>query len=78
MQGGDWEKVVRKGRMGAARTTKWDMHSVSKNQKEVKKVTYFYFSEFPYDCVARDIFDIFIEFGDLEEIIIPPRRNKIM
>lgn len=41
-----------------------------------KAVTYF-FSQFPKDHGAKEIYGIFTKYGNATEVVIPPKRDKI-
>ena len=40
------------------------------------KVSTFFFTEFPEDLIAKDMFEIFADYGKVLEVIIPAKRDK--
>lgn len=69
----DWRVVTRK--TWKPKENCWDL-KIGKGNIEGEEVTSYYFSEFPEDYGAKDMFDIFTYFGLMDEVIIPPRRDK--
>ncbi|XP_058766958.1 uncharacterized protein LOC131640589 [Vicia villosa] len=55
---------------------RWDVFSVGK-MKEVKRLESIYVSHFPDRCKARDLFQVFGCIGEIFEVAISPRRNKV-
>ena len=46
-----------------------------KNQN-LGQISTFFFTEFPEDYGARDMYGIFMDYGDVVEVIIPPKRDR--
>lgn len=77
MQGGNvqefkWKKVVRRGDRG--NKGKWDILKTGQGVVVVSVSTYFYF-DFDESWSAKDLFFEFKEVGEIEEIVIPPKKD---
>ncbi|CAI8618038.1 unnamed protein product [Vicia faba] len=58
---------------------KWDVSTMENREKKGKweKISSFYFSEIPDFTKAGDILQLFGCIGEVIEVVIPPRRNKV-
>lgn len=77
---GGWSIVRRKTRLGEAKG-RWESFSKVRrsrlsNEYE-EKVTTLYISEFPEFSSARELYELFRCVGDVVEVSILPRRNKV-
>lgn len=43
---------------------------------EKETLSSFFFMEFPYSFDAKEMFEVFNEYGLVVEVVIPPRRDK--
>lgn len=48
----------------------WEKQSSNRNSVS------FFFTEFPDDFHAKEMWDVFKKFGDVDEVVIPPKRDK--
>ncbi|XP_058774259.1 uncharacterized protein LOC131648526 [Vicia villosa] len=78
--GGGWQEV-RRSRVFRNLKPVWDTFPLGgwlKNQgNSAKKVSSFYFSEFPVQTKAKEFFELFGCIGRVVEVSISPRRNKL-
>ncbi|KAI5399171.1 hypothetical protein KIW84_064523 [Lathyrus oleraceus] len=73
--GGGWKMIHRRGRGTMNHSTRWEVQK-GKGVGRNEEMTNFYFSKFSYSYGAKQMFEIFREYGLIEEVVIPPRRNK--
>ena len=73
-----WERREKGPRLIIDRKRNEDYHSYQRvNWREHKDVTSFYFSRFPEETTEKDLWRHFKQVGDVREIFISPKRNKI-
>ncbi|CAK8530449.1 unnamed protein product [Lathyrus sativus] len=74
----NWEEVRRGRNRGEkqSRRSIWTTrgHKVSIGVED--RATSFFFTEFPDGFEAKEMFDIFKEYGRVLEVVIPPKRDK--
>lgn len=72
---GQWSRVHGRKR----KQQKWDISQQRLNKDikgyggEVRTVSTFFVTEFPEECMAKDLYNRFEEFGEVDEVIIPPK-----
>ncbi|XP_058758617.1 uncharacterized protein LOC131631862 [Vicia villosa] len=73
----EWNRVRRKGFRNLV--AKWDVFPGGRSKLGEGKGKFFsvFFSEIPDRIKAVDIFNLFGCIGDIEEVVIPPKRNKL-
>ncbi|XP_058733452.1 uncharacterized protein LOC131605070 [Vicia villosa] len=74
----EWIEVSRRRKVRGNSGKQWDTNR-SRFRGETSKTmttTSFFFSEIPEQYGAREMYDIFKDFGDIDEVIFPPRRDK--
>lgn len=73
-RGGDeWSRV-----QGKKIKQKWDTRLntlVGGLGDKLRVVTMFFFTEIPDDCGAKELYMEFVCFSDVDEVIIPPKRD---
>lgn len=57
------------------RENRWDLMT-GKGNIDGEEVISYYFTEFPEEYGAKEMFDIFADFGLVVEVVIPPKRDK--
>lgn len=67
--------IHRRGRGTMNHSTRWEVQK-GKGVGRNEEMTNFYFSKFSYSYGAKQMFEIFHEYGLIEEVVIPPKRNK--
>ncbi|CAK8570132.1 unnamed protein product [Lathyrus sativus] len=74
----DWRRVrSRRDRNNVKE--KWDAYYGDGGTKEgeVNETHFIYFSEIPKKVKAEMIFNLFREYDNVKEVVIPPKRNKL-
>lgn len=68
-----WIKVG--GRKVTREVTKWDL-AKSVRREFQRVLSTFFFTSFREKMASRDLYEIFVDYGVVDEVIIPNRRNK--
>ncbi|XP_058727198.1 uncharacterized protein LOC131598634 [Vicia villosa] len=72
-----WTEVKRRKRQSGGGRHQWDTSNGGRKlEKNRKQLTTFFFTEFPDGCDAREMYTIFKDFGDIDEVFIPMRKDK--
>lgn len=48
----------------------------SERERERRPTSSYYFTSFPEKLQAMDIYKVFKEYGNVDEVVVPSRRNK--
>lgn len=54
---------------------RWDFSNQGRSAFS-RKISSFYVTSFPEKVCAKELYDIFEQYGEVDEVIIPNRRNK--
>ncbi|XP_058741851.1 uncharacterized protein LOC131614255 [Vicia villosa] len=73
----DWKYAQRK--VFRAMSSKWDCSPFNGDRRlgDKEVIVSIFFSEIPNRIRAKDIFELFGFHGDVVEVVIPPRKNKL-
>lgn len=74
MEGG-WKRVGGKHHKGYGVKAFWDVANRWRNKGGEAAITSFFITEFRDKWKAQDLLFELKEFGDLEEVVIPPKRD---
>ncbi|XP_058758209.1 uncharacterized protein LOC131631431 [Vicia villosa] len=73
----EWIQVRKTSRQHGERKKSWDINEGGyKNVRRSKETTTFFVTEFPEECGAKELYAIFKDYGEIDEVIIPPRRDR--
>ncbi|XP_058740912.1 polyadenylate-binding protein, cytoplasmic and nuclear-like [Vicia villosa] len=67
---GEWTRVQPK----KLPKLRWDIRQ-SEYSTRSRKVSTFFVTEFPEEYGAKDLYNVFSEFGEVDEVIIPSKRD---
>ncbi|XP_058732793.1 uncharacterized protein LOC131604365 [Vicia villosa] len=70
MLGEGWKKLSYRKQVGA----KWD--AARSNKKDNENLSTFFFTEFDEKCKAKDVYEVFMKMGEIDEVFIPSKRDK--
>ncbi|XP_058783008.1 uncharacterized protein LOC131657654 [Vicia villosa] len=73
----EWIEVSRRRKSGVNSYPRWDMANGGRGGgRGMAPTTTFFITEFPEKYGAKDLYNIFKKFGDIDEVILPSRRDK--